>query len=57
MTIKAYRSARYNADRTLKQHKPQPKRSGSFWGVTWTAEDYDDDNNWDAVPGKRRSQR
>jgi len=57
MTIKAYRSTRYNADRTPRQHKSQPKRSGSFWGVTWTAEDYDDGNDWDAMPGKRRAQR
>ena len=57
MTIKAYRSTRYNSDRTPKQHKPQPKRSGSIWGVTWTAEDYDDDGNWDAMPGRRSDGR
>ena len=55
-TIKAYRSTRYSADRTPKQHKPQPKRTGSIWGVTWTTEDFDDDN-WDAMPGRRQSRR
>jgi hypothetical protein len=54
MTIKAYRSTRYSADRTPKQHKPQPKRTGSIWGVTWTSESFDDDN-WDAMPGHRQS--
>jgi len=56
MTIKAYRSTRYNSGRTPRQHKAQPKRSGSFWGVTWTAESFDDED-WDAMPGRRESRR
>jgi hypothetical protein len=56
MTIKAYRSTRYSADRTPKQHKPQPKRTGSFWGVTWTAENADD-NDWDNMPGRHAGRR
>ena len=39
MTIKAYRSTRYNTDRMPRQHKAQPKRTGSFWGVTWQLDD------------------
>jgi hypothetical protein len=40
MTIKAYRSTRYNADRMPKQPQRTPtRRTGSFWGVTWQIED------------------
>ena len=56
MTIKAYRSTRYNTDRTPRQHKAQPKRSGSFWGITWEIEDIEDDG-WDAMPGRRQGRR
>ena len=56
MTIKAYRSTRYNTDRMPRQHKAQPKRSGSFWGVTWQLEDIEDES-WDAMPGRRTNRR
>ena len=56
MTIKAYRSTRHNSDRMPKQHKPQPKRTGSFWGISWTAEAYKDDD-WDVLPGRRSARR
>jgi hypothetical protein len=52
MTIKACRSTRYNTDRMPKQHRAQPKRTGSFWGVTWEIDD-SQDASWDAMPGRR----
>jgi hypothetical protein len=52
MTIKAYR--RKNMERTPKlQRPPQPRRSGSFWGISWQADDFDD-GDWDATPGSPR---
>ena len=56
MTIKAYRSTRYNTDRMPRQHKAQPKRTGSFWGISWQADDADD-SDWDAMPGQRNGRR
>jgi hypothetical protein len=56
MTIKAYRTTRYNAGRLPRQHKPQPRRSGSFWGVTWTAEDFQDEDR-DETPVRHDGRR
>ena len=58
MTIKAYRSTRYNGDRTPRQprHPHETRRSGSFWGVSWQLEDTEDDN-LDAMPGLRSNGR
>ena len=57
MTIKAYRSTRYNADRMPKQAKrPTTRRAGSLWGVSWQAEDLEDES-WDAMPGRHEGRR
>jgi hypothetical protein len=58
MTIKAYRSTRYNAERMPKTPKRQEtRRTGSFWGVSWQLDDDLDDADWDALPGRPSSRR